>query len=68
MNYTEADLAEIDKAIAGGELSIERQGTRVTYRSMAELMQARRHIADQLEIGRGKQSGITTFFAQFDRD
>ncbi len=68
MNYTEADLAEIDKAIAGGELSIERQGTRVTYRSMAELMQARRHIADQLAAGGGARGRATTFFAQFDRD
>lgn len=68
MNYTEADLAELDKAIAGGELSIERQGTRVTYRSMAELMQARRHVAAQLAASSGGQSGVTTVFAQFCRD
>lgn len=68
MNYTEADLAEIDRAIASGELSIASKGTTVTYRSMAELMQARRHVADQLAASRGTRGGLATVFAQFDRD
>lgn len=44
-----AQLAAIDAAIASGVLEVEFRDRRVRYRSMAELMQARSHIAGQIE-------------------
>ena len=48
MAYTQADLNRIDRAIATGELVIEDGTTRVQYRSMSELQQARQMILDDL--------------------
>lgn len=41
MTYSQADLDRLDKAIASGRLTVEVDGHRVTYRSLAELIQAR---------------------------
>lgn len=41
MSFTPADLAAVDAAIATGELSVEMNGRRVTYRNMADLERAR---------------------------
>ena len=38
-----ATSQDVDTALASGELSIEYNGRRVTYRSVDELMNARRH-------------------------
>lgn len=40
-NFTDANLAAMDKAIASGALEVEHSGSRVKYRSLAEMMQAR---------------------------
>lgn len=48
MALTTTDLANIDAAIATGELEVEFNGRRVKYRSIAELMTARAHVASVL--------------------
>jgi hypothetical protein len=51
MAYTQADLDHLNAAIAGSELSVQfADGRRVQYRSIAELLQARRTV--QAEIDR----------------
>lgn len=37
------EIAALDRAIGSGELTIESEGERVTYRSMTDLKAARRH-------------------------
>lgn len=68
--YTLDDLAAIKQAIATGELSIERDGTRVNYRNMSELLLAKREI--EAELATSGQFGInrrvSTTYAQFERD
>lgn len=49
MAYTVAQLQAIEEAIASGELTVEYEGKKVTYRSMAELMQASALIRGELE-------------------
>lgn len=48
MAYTPTDLANIDAAIASGELTVEQEGRKITYRSVAELRQARAIILQAL--------------------
>jgi len=50
MPFTSTDLANVDAAIASGELSVEVEGKRLTYRSMADLLLARQMITDQLAL------------------
>lgn len=45
MALTQTDLDALDTAIATGELTVEFNGRRVTYRSVPELLQARAHVA-----------------------
>lgn len=40
MDYS-AQIAALEAAIASGELTVESDGDRVTYRSMSELLKAR---------------------------
>ena len=46
MALTAADLEKLDAAIATGELSVEFNGRRVTYRSISDLLAARKHVSD----------------------
>lgn len=48
MAFTLDDLAKIEAAIASGELSIEYNDKRVTYRSTYELLRARSLIRGEL--------------------
>lgn len=48
MSFTSADLAAVDAAIATGELTVEVNGRRVTYRSMDDLERARTLIKGDL--------------------
>lgn len=49
MSFTTQDLEDIDRAIASGEYTVRNaDGRTVTYRSMAELTQARSLVASQL--------------------
>lgn len=45
---TQTDLDALDQAIATGELTVEINGRRVTYRSVPELLQARAHVDARL--------------------
>lgn len=56
MAYTSADLDRLDRAIASGELSIFDGHTRVEYRTMSELMTARKHIAQQIRSQQVQQT------------
>jgi hypothetical protein len=53
--YTSTDLDNIRAAIAKGELEVRFGDRSVTYRSIAELLQAEQHIANALATGRPKQ-------------
>lgn len=48
MSFTASDLAALDAAIASGELTVKKGDRQVTYRSMDELLKARKLVADQL--------------------
>lgn len=48
MAFTQADLDRINRAIATGELSIEKDGKKITYRSMGDLIKARDAIYQDL--------------------
>lgn len=48
MAFTAAQLASIEAAIGSGELTVEFDGKRVTYRSASELLQLRDTIRDAL--------------------
>lgn len=57
MAYSQADLDSVRRAIAKGELIIEFSDRKVTYRSIAELLQAEEHIANAISTTtRSKQS------------
>jgi len=48
MAFTSADLANIDAAIASGELTVSVQGRTVTYRDIDSLFKAKRAIEEGL--------------------
>ena len=51
MSFTQTDLDSIDAAIAAGEMTVETQGRRVTYRSIDDLLKARATIQADLAAG-----------------
>lgn len=57
MAYTQADLDRLDQAILSEELEVEVDGHRTKYRSMAELLQARSHVANVLRDAAGQAVG-----------
>lgn len=65
MAYTTADLDALDAAIAGGELSVQVDGRRVQYRSIAELLQARAHVASLLQAQTQAGTARTRFRFNF---
>jgi hypothetical protein len=60
MPFTSADLTAVDAAIASGELTVEVEGKRVTYRSVAELMQARTMIVSEIALADSNNAGSAT--------
>lgn len=64
MALTQAHLDALETAIASGELTVEYDGKRVTYRSISDLKAAadyvRSQIADQSAEGRAEQT-LATF-------
>jgi hypothetical protein len=48
MPLSQTDLDNLDSAIARSELEVELEGRRVKYRSIAELLAARAHVANLL--------------------
>ena len=58
MAYTQSDLDVLDRAIATGEREVEYDGMRRVFRSVAELKEARAHVASVL-AGAGSTSGTS---------
>lgn len=48
MALSQADLDALDSAIASAELEVELDGRRVRYRSVADMLRARAHVAEVL--------------------
>lgn len=63
MAFTAADLSNIEAAIATGELTVEVEGRRVTYRSMDDLRQARRIIQTALQSAGAMPSATRITYA-----
>lgn len=62
MDYS-AQIAAIDAALASGELTIESDGDRVTYKSTADLLKARDHFARlQAQAVSGRPSTTVAVF------
>lgn len=62
MAFTTTDLAAINAAIASGELTVRHNGREVTYRSIDDLMQAKRTIEAELNAQTsGRQGGSFGF-------
>lgn len=62
MALSQSDLDAIDAAIATGELTVEFNGRRVTYRSISELKLARAHVANVIATQAGTPTpGIVRF-------
>ncbi|TXH90346.1 MAG: hypothetical protein E6Q78_05240 [Rhodoferax sp.] len=56
MAFSQTDLDNINTAIATGEMTVEFNGRRVTYRSMAELERARSII--ESDIARASAASV----------
>jgi hypothetical protein len=56
MAYTQADLDALDRAITSSTLEVQYADRRVRYRTMDELLSARRHVAEQLSSVQGRTS------------
>ena len=68
MAFKQEDLDELDEAIACGELAVKINGREVTYRSMNELLLAKRHISRCLAKQNGiKRSPLTGLVIRGDR-
>lgn len=57
MAFTKNDLDAINEAIAGGELEVSIGDRRIKYRSLAELIEARKIIQSDLNDSNSKPSG-----------
>jgi hypothetical protein len=54
MALSQNDLDALDEAIASGELTCSVNGRSVTYRSIDDLMKARRHVENVIRIQNSK--------------
>lgn len=65
MAYTQSDLDRLDRAIADGALQVTlADGSMPRYRDLAELKEARRHVAAQISAGEGstpRRRGVVTY-------
>lgn len=66
MAYTQDDLDRIKKAIANGTQSVEIDGKKVVYRTLAEMKEARAEIEGELSQSSGS-TVIRQTFASFSR-
>ena len=67
MAYSQTDLDRINKAIASGTMTVEIDGQRISYRTMAELMAAKRDIT--AELAASSTAGVLkSTVASFRRD
>lgn len=56
MAFTQSQLDAIENAISGGELTVEYQDKRVTYRSLKEMMQIRDMMRKDLDVNGANSS------------
>lgn len=69
MAYTTADLQTLEAAIATGELTVEYDGKKVTYRSIAELIAARELVRGALiDAGLLTDTSIRRSVTAFSKD
>jgi hypothetical protein len=68
MAYTLSQLQAIEAAIATGELTVEYDGKKVTYRSMVELIQARDLIRGELAATGQLSEQSRISYTQFSRE
>lgn len=61
MEYTQADLDQLNKAIKSGRLTVEYDGQKVTYRSLDELIRARNLIKSELAQTERRGASIASF-------
>lgn len=62
MALSQSDLDALDQAILNTELEVQVNGRRVKYRSTAELVEARAHVASVLAMQRrGGNTGVRRF-------
>lgn len=67
MALTNADLTRLESALAQGEMTVEYDGKRVTFRSVAELKEAIAYVKDALAAQTPAGSQTVTY-ASFSRD
>lgn len=66
MALSQTDLDALDAAIASSELEVELDGRRVRYRSTADLIAARAHVAAVLvQASAGQSSSVRRSSYQF---
>lgn len=65
MALSAADLEALDAAIATGELTVEFNGRRVTYRSVDELLKARQHVASVVSAASSATPARGAFRVEF---
>ena len=65
MALSAADLEALDTAIATGELTVEFNGRRVTYRSIDELLKARNHVSDVVSAAASPVPSPSAFRVEF---
>lgn len=58
MAYTQTDLDAVKAAIASGELTVEHNGRKVTYRSMDDLLKAKAVIEAELVPVGNRRGGV----------
>jgi hypothetical protein len=63
MALSQTDLDNLDQAIAASELEVEMDGRRVKYRSIAELLTARAHVAGVIAAAAVAPSGRRNTFS-----
>lgn len=68
MAFTTTDLSAVESAIATGELTVEIDGKRVTYRSIDELKTARNIITSSLQTSGAIPAATRTSYAVRSRD
>lgn len=68
MAFSASDLTAIETAIATGELTVEVDGRRVTYRSMDDLRKAHSFISQQLQSSGAATAAVRTSYASRVRD
>jgi hypothetical protein len=67
MAITQDDVDRLERALMRGELTVEYDGVRTTFRSVEELKTALDYARGRLNVAQGKPSRTTQTHAQFTR-